>query len=83
MMKLRLLVSLFAVLALGVWTATAMSVPPPDPLPVCPGGVVGTPISGTHNGGLTITGNVSVPAGSQLTVNGGLTVAPGACFNAV
>jgi len=82
-MRLRLLVGLFALLALGVWTATAMSdPPPPDPLPIC-GGVVGTPISGTHNGGLTITGNVSVPAGSQLTVNGGLTVAPGACFNAV
>jgi hypothetical protein len=84
MRKPRLLVGLCAVLALGVWTATAMSdPPPPDPLPICPGGEVGTPISGSHNGGLTITGNVSVPAGSQLTVNGGLTVAPGACFNAV
>jgi len=66
---------LCAVLALGVFAATATAAPyglcPPE-----------TAISGVVNGNLTITGNRYVEVGQSLTVNGNLTIAPGACLEA-
>jgi hypothetical protein len=83
-MKLRLVLGLSAILALGIWVGTAGAAPPPPPpdLGVC-GADPGAPLSGTHNGNLTITGNAYVPPGESFEVNGNLTIAQGACFDAI
>ncbi len=81
MMKLRGLLGLCAVLALGVWVAPAAADPTAGP-PICPGPASGvTAISGTY-GNLTITGNRYVASGTTLTVRGNLTIANGACLDA-
>lgn len=83
MMQLRLLLGLGAMLAFGITAGTAGAVPPPPPaLGVC-GADAGQPLSGTQNGNLRITGNAYVPPGSSFTLNGNMTIAPGACFDAV
>ena len=78
-MKMRLLVSLSAILAFGVWVGTAVSDPSVGP-PIC-SGAAETPIAGTY-GNLVITGNRYVPSGMTLNVWGNLTVFPGACLDA-
>ena len=74
-MKLRLLVGLVAVVALGVFAATATAAQ----YGLCPD--TATAISGNY-GNLTITGNRYVEFGQSLTVAGNLTIAPGACLEA-
>jgi hypothetical protein len=76
MMKLRLLLGLCSVMAVGVFAATATA----DPYGLCYGPE--TAISGVVNGNLTITGKRFVDFGQSLTVNGNLTIAPGACLEA-
>jgi len=78
MTKLRLVLGVCIVLSLGVWAASATA--DPNDTPLCPS--AGTAVSGAHNGNFMITGNAYVPAGSSLTVNGNLTLAPGACLDA-
>jgi hypothetical protein len=77
MLKLRLMVGLSAVLAVGVWAATASAV---APVPAC-SGPAGTALSGTYQN-LTVTGNAYVAGNATLIVNGNLTVAEGACLDA-
>lgn len=81
MKGLRLLVGACAIAALGTFAATATADdPPPPPPPPC--GTSATPIAGTFNGNLTITGQRVVEPGQSLTVNGNLRIAPGACLQA-
>jgi len=75
MKKLRLLVGVSAVVALGAFAATATA----EPYGLCENP---TAISGVVNGNLTITGNRYVDSKTSLTVKGNLTVAPGACLEA-
>jgi hypothetical protein len=77
MLRLRLLLGLCAVLALGVWVAPAAA--DPGSVPICPS--AGTALSGSH-GNLTITGDAYVAGTATLTVRGNLTLAPGSCLDA-
>src|SRR5579884_469171 len=79
MRKLLLVPAVCAVLSLAFVAASATADPFAGP-PICSS--AGTAVSGTHNGNVTISGNAYVPAGSTLTVNGNLTLAPGACLDA-
>ena len=65
-------------LSLGTWTAPAAADPFAGP-PICSS--AGAALSGLH-GNLTIRGNAYVADGTTLTVNGSLTLAPGACLDA-
>src|SRR5215471_18009697 len=77
-MRLRLLVGLFAVLGLGVWVASAVADPTVGPK-ICPG--TETAIAGNFKN-LTISGDWYVASGTTLAVTGNLTVASGACLDA-
>jgi hypothetical protein len=77
MMRLKLLLGLCTVLALGAWAASASADPQHSPL--CPS--PGTALSGSHNN-LTITGNNYVDSTATLTVRGSLTLTRGACLDA-
>jgi|HubBroStandDraft_6_1064221.scaffolds.fasta_scaffold56162_3 hypothetical protein len=82
MAKLRILVGLCAALALALALAVSASSAAADPFegpPICAS--AGTAISGIY-ADLTITGNEYVKSGTNLTVLGNLTVAPGACLDA-
>jgi hypothetical protein len=76
--KLKLLCGVCAVVALTVFAASATA----DPvfIPICPS--LGTALSGSYGGNLTITGNAYVDNGATLTVHGTLTLAPGSCLDA-
>jgi len=79
MVKLRILVGLCAACALAVSAATAAADPTAGP-PICTS--AGSPLSGTYDGNLTLSGNNYVADGKSLTVGGDLTIAPGACLDA-
>jgi hypothetical protein len=79
MLKPKLLLGLFAMLALGVCAAPAAADPTAGP-PICAS--AGTPLSGTYSDNLTLTGNNYVADGKSLTVQGDLTIARGACLDA-
>lgn len=76
MKKLRLVFGVGAVLVTGILASTASAAA----YGLCPG--TATAISGVYQGNLTITGNRFVDGGQTLTVNGNLTIAPGACLEA-
>lgn len=75
---LRVLPGLFVMLSLGVWAGPAAADPFAGP-PICSS--AGTALSGSH-GNLTVSGDAYVASGTTLTVNGNLTLAPGACLDA-
>lgn len=76
--RLGILLAVSATLTFALWTAGASA--DNVTLPLCPS--VGSAVSGTYNGNLTITGNAYVASGATLTVRGNLTIAPGACLDA-
>jgi hypothetical protein len=76
--RLKLLLGLCAVLALSVWSTSAVADPTVGPQ-ICPGAE--TAIAGTY-GNLTIAGNQYVASDTTLTVLGDLSIAPGACLDA-
>jgi hypothetical protein len=78
MVKLRIVLGVFAVLALGVFAASATADPHAGP-PICSS--AGKAISGTH-GNLTVWGNAYVKNGRTLRVRGNLKIASGACLDA-
>jgi len=75
MRKLRLLLGVCVLLALGVAGSSAFASPPGSA--TCSGGAIA---SGTYNG-LTVTGSCGFVPGAVITVNGNLVVAPGAALN--
>jgi hypothetical protein len=75
MRKLTLLLGLTAALALGVFGTTTVSAAPKGP-DTCAGGAIP---AGTYRG-LSVTGNCWF-TGDLVTINGSLTVAPGAILN--
>ncbi len=77
--RLSVLLCLCAMLALAVSTAPASADPTSGPS-IC--SHAGTRISGTYYRSLTLTGNNYVAAGTNLTVRGNLTIAPGGCLDA-
>jgi len=80
-MKLRLLLSLCALVAVavGVWPATAGADPFEGP-PIC--ATAGTALHGPHQGNLIVSGDAYVPGGKTLRVSGNLRLQPGACLDA-
>lgn len=81
-MRLKLIGALVAVVAMATAAATAFAAKPVSY--TCAGGTMTAPQvipGGTYNG-LTVTGTCMFAVGSTITVNGSLTVAPGASLNA-
>lgn len=78
MLKLRFLLVLSALLALGAWVQPAAADPTAGP-PICAS--AGTALAGSY-GNLTVAGDSYVAAGTTLTVRGNLRLAPGACMDA-
>lgn len=78
MLKLRLVLGVCAVVALGVFAVSAAADPTAGP-PICSS--AGTSLSGTW-GNVTIHGNAYVADGKTLTVRGNLKLARGACLDA-
>jgi len=79
MTKLRILLGVGAVVALGVWVAgSAADVRGNVPICSSPGVQIAP---GTYRN-LTITGNAYVAKGSTVTVTGNLTLTPGSCLDA-
>jgi hypothetical protein len=75
---LRLIAGLSVIVGAAVLAESAAA--DPTYIPICPS--LGTSLSGTVNGNLTVTGNAYVDNGANLTVNGNLTLAPGSCLDA-
>lgn len=82
-LKVRIVVSLCALVALGSFATTATADPGPVGLCTETGASSdpGVALSGTYRS-LTISGNAYVDFGQTLRVTGGLTLAPGACLEA-
>lgn len=78
-MKLRLLAVMAGIVAVAAFAAAATADPSTTGNTICPGAP--TPLTGSHPGNLTVTGNVYVPDDTTLSVGGNLTVAPGACLD--
>lgn len=78
MLKLRLVLGLCLVVAVGVFASAAAADPHSGP-PICSS--AGKSVWGTHRN-LTIRGNAYVASGNTLRVRGNLTVARGACLDA-
>lgn len=82
MTKLKLLLGLGVLMVIGVVGSGAALASPPGPW-TCSGGTEGSPTlipAGTYNKGLVVTG-ICMFAGDAVTINGGLTVKPGAILN--
>jgi hypothetical protein len=78
--RLRALSVVCVVAVAGVCAALAAADPSAGP-PICSPSTPASAIAGSY-GNLVITGNRYVAADTTLTVNGNLTIAPGACLDA-
>lgn len=80
MKVLRIVLACLAAMTMVLFNVGAAEAAPASPAAnPCPGGVLPT---GTHQHGLVITGDCTIPPGASVTVHGNLALAPGALLKA-